>query len=126
MPPFNPGPTKTVEAVVKWFNTTKGFGFIAPTDGSPDVFLHAAALEQAVAAAVPSPTPYFELAMLLRESGGAPDRVIARKVVRHGFGPFLAGVGGHCCPPMRLIKDRHSAGVAIHCIQCTCFLAEVG
>jgi CspA family cold shock protein len=47
MPPFNPGPTKTVEAVVKWFNTTKGFGFIAPTDGSPDVFLHAAALEQA-------------------------------------------------------------------------------
>lgn len=47
MPPFNPGPTKTIEAVVKWFNTTKGFGFIAPTDGSPDVFLHAAALEQA-------------------------------------------------------------------------------
>jgi cold shock protein len=47
MPPFNSGPTKTIEAVVKWFNTTKGFGFIAPTDGSPDVFLHAAALEQA-------------------------------------------------------------------------------
>jgi CspA family cold shock protein len=47
MPPFNPGPTKTIEAVVKWFNTTKGFGFVAPTDGSPDVFLHAAALEQA-------------------------------------------------------------------------------
>jgi CspA family cold shock protein len=47
MPPFNPGPTKTIEAVVKWFNTTKGFGFIAPTDGTPDVFLHAAALEQA-------------------------------------------------------------------------------
>jgi cold shock protein len=47
MAPFNPGPTKTIEAVVKWFNTTKGFGFVAPTDGSPDVFLHAAALEQA-------------------------------------------------------------------------------
>ena len=31
---------------VKWFNTTKGFGFIAPEDGSTDVFVHATALER--------------------------------------------------------------------------------
>lgn len=32
---------------VKWFNTTKGYGFIAPDDGSNDVFVHATAVERA-------------------------------------------------------------------------------
>jgi cold shock protein len=48
MPPFQPlsGTGNTVEAVVKWFNTTKGFGFVAVSDGS-EAFLHISALEQA-------------------------------------------------------------------------------
>ncbi|WP_134726996.1 cold-shock protein [Paracoccus luteus] len=32
---------------VKWFNTTKGFGFIQPENGKRDVFLHVSALERA-------------------------------------------------------------------------------
>jgi CspA family cold shock protein len=33
--------------IVKWFNTTKGFGFIQPEDGSKDVFVHITAVERA-------------------------------------------------------------------------------
>ena len=46
--PRTPRPFAThVRATVKWYNPTKGFGFVSPDDGSPDVFLHVSVVEQA-------------------------------------------------------------------------------
>lgn len=37
---------------VKWFNASKGYGFIEPADGGKDVFIHVSALEKAGIAAL--------------------------------------------------------------------------
>ncbi len=41
-----PSEPRTVEGQVKWFDFAKGYGFIAPFDGSPDILLHQACVRQ--------------------------------------------------------------------------------
>ena len=41
------GPTFELRGTVKWFNAVKGFGFVTPSDGSSDAFLHLSVLRDA-------------------------------------------------------------------------------
>ena len=42
----NLGRKKMANGKVKWFNATKGFGFIEPEDGTQDVFVHITAVQK--------------------------------------------------------------------------------
>ena len=44
------------KATVKWFNPAKGFGFVTPTDGSDDAYLHLTVVEQAGYESLPKGT----------------------------------------------------------------------
>jgi CspA family cold shock protein len=41
------GSAVEMQGTVKWYNATKGFGFVAPSEGGKDVFVHASALQRA-------------------------------------------------------------------------------
>ena len=47
LPPEDAPPARRVDAKIKWFNASKGFGFVTMADGSPDAFLPMAILRRA-------------------------------------------------------------------------------
>jgi CspA family cold shock protein len=61
---------------VKWFNATKGFGFIQPESGGPDVFVHISALERAgISGLAEGQKVQYELVTDRRSGKAAADRL---------------------------------------------------
>jgi cold shock protein len=50
---FDTGDLTMANGTVKWYNSTKGFGFIAPATGGKDVFVHVSAMERAGISSLP-------------------------------------------------------------------------
>ncbi len=100
---------REVEAEVKWYNPTKGFGFVQLRDGSPDAFLHVSVVEQTGRQDLPDGTQIVcdlaegrkgrQVAFIHRieQLGTGSDR----GAPRDGGGGFRGGHGG---PP------RHGGG----------------
>lgn len=79
-----------VKAQVKWFNNTKGFGFVAPADGSGDAFLHMSVLSRAGRQTL---NPGAELTCEI--APGMKGRQVVRILEIHSEGdPNAAGGGG--------------------------------
>ena len=70
------------EAVVKWFSLTKGFGFVAPADGSADAFLHSSVVNHAGLRDVPEGTK-----LLVTITGGPKGPQVANIVKTLGMAP---------------------------------------
>ena len=64
---------------VKWFNATKGYGFIQPDDGGNDVFVHISAVERAGLGTLREGQKIsYELTQDRRTGKSSADRLIAR------------------------------------------------
>lgn len=73
------------EAVVKWFSLTKGFGFVAPADGSADAFLHSSVVNHAGMRDVPEGTK-----LLVTITSGPKGPQVANIVKTLGMAPIPA------------------------------------
>ena len=93
---FNASPSDQgyqTEAVVKWFSLTKGFGFVAPADGSADAFLHSSVVNQAGMRDIPEGTK-----LLVMITGGPKGPQVASIVKTLGMAPVPASSSSRPAP----------------------------
>ena len=84
-----------VEAVVKWFNLSKGFGFVAPADDSPDAFMHVSVLARVGLQQVAEGTK-----LLVQIGDGPKDRQVLKivSVLGQGEAPPSTSNAHHAAP----------------------------
>ena len=92
-----------VRATVKWFNTTKGFGFVAPADGTPDAFLHVSVLASAGHETIGDGA---ELMIMITQGAKGPQVSRVLEVLSTGTG---GGVRRDSAP---MARDRAPRGYA--------------
>ena len=80
---------------VKWFNGTKGFGFVEPTDGSGDVFVHISAVERAGLSSLNEGDKVeYELVADRRTGKSSADNLVVTESAPPGSGGGFGGGGG--------------------------------
>ena len=82
---------RDIKAVVKWYNSAKGFGFVQLGDGSPDAFLHVSVVEQCGHADLPEGTT---LVCDISEGRKGPQVALIHSIEAFGTGTPIRGSRG--------------------------------
>ena len=88
--PNEPGPGRLITALVKWFIPTKGYGFLEPEDGSPDVFCHISAVEASGRDTLP-PGAVVTCEIAPGDRGPQVSRIFSVEPPATGHGPAERG-----------------------------------
>ena len=65
------------KGIVKWFNNQKGFGFIQPTNGGNDVFVHISAVERAGMSTLNEGQMSASISLQIAEPASPPPKICA-------------------------------------------------
>src|SRR6478736_1211445 len=114
---FQKGVRNVATGTVKWFNATKGYGFIQPDTGGKDVFVHISAVERAGLSSLNegAKVSYEVMANRGKESAenlrvGGKARPSKRGPPLHAGGPLNAEIVNHQC--LRAIFCNRSSAVS--------------
>lgn len=80
------GPGRRISALVKWFMSMKGYGFLEPEDGSPDVFCHLSAVEASGRDTLPQ-GGVVTCEIVPGDRGPQVSRILSVEPPVHGHGP---------------------------------------